>query len=243
MLAHVVVARVDPDFDRPRTAFVYHQSFWYDVWMLNRVGSGKRIFASVVLLVFIQNQGCSGSGSGGGNAATAGSFSAGGGSSGSGGSSLAGTNAGPPPTCSPATVLNPLTSQQCPGNCVCRTYAPDAGSLVLDTSRNSNMGIISLALPEPMKAGQPYSLSADITSVNYTGNIEFWGTTSECGPGLQKLFSAPVQTKTYCADVMPTQDFTHVLFVDALIWDGTSNSVEHTGNILACPAGRCPSTP
>ena len=28
---------------------------------------------------------------------------------------------------------------------------------------------------------------------------------------LQKLFSEPVASKTFCADVMPTQDFAHVL--------------------------------
>lgn len=62
---------------------------------------------------------------------------------------------------------------------------------MLDTSFESSMSITSMVLPAPMTAGELYSLSAKYTSRNYSGTIEFWGTTSECGPGFQQLYSAP----------------------------------------------------
>ena len=50
-------------------------------------------------------------------------------------------------------------------------------------------------------------------------------------------------TQTYCADVTPTQAFTHVLFVEALHWDGGAAAGEHAGDVLACPSSRCPAAP
>jgi hypothetical protein len=129
------------------------------------------------------------------------------------------------------------------GLCRCRTYAPDGGSLVLDNSSRSNMSITSFLLPEPMKAGRPYSLSAAYVNNGYFGTIEFWGTTSECGPGLEQLFTGPVESKVYCADVVPTRDYTHVLFVEGLKWDGGRPAGAHADQILACPTSRCPKTP
>ena len=57
------------------------------------------------------------------------------------------------------------------------------------------------------------------------------------------MFSAPIESKVYCADVMPTQDFTYVLYVEGLKWDGGAPAGEHTGDVLACPTGRSPPTP
>jgi hypothetical protein len=105
---------------------------------------------------------------------------------------------------------------------------------------NGIMSITSMLLPEPMKAGQPYSLAATVFNGGFTGDIQFWGTTSECGPGLEQLFSKPVDSTTYCVDALPTQDYTYVLFVERLINDSGAPASEHEGNILACPSGRCP---
>jgi hypothetical protein len=142
-------------------------------------------------------------------------------------------------------VVDPRPWEECEGDgfCRCRGYAPDGGSLVYDFSRNANMGITSLLLPEPMKAGQPYSLSAAVSNSGYTGTIEFWGATSECGAGLEQLFSEPVASKIYCADVVPSQDYRYVLYVEHYLWDGGAPAGAHTGDILACPSGRCPPAP
>ncbi len=147
-----------------------------------------------------------------------------------------------PTTCSPATSLDPRRPwEDCVGGaCLCRTYAPDGGSLVLDYSRNTNMSITSFLLTDPMKAGQPYSLSVSVASSRYYGTIEFWGSNAECGPGLEKLYSAPVDTKVYCADVLPTNDYTYALLVERLMVDSGAPASEHSGNMLACPSGRCP---
>jgi hypothetical protein len=143
-------------------------------------------------------------------------------------------------TCS-GTLLDPRPFDECEdGFCRCRSYAPDGGSLTLDTSIGANDGITSLLLPVAMKAGQVYSLSAMVSDSNFGGTIEFWGTNSECGPGLQKLFSAPVASQTFCADVAPSQDFTYVLYVEHLLWDGGAAASESTGAILASPDSRCP---
>jgi hypothetical protein len=147
-----------------------------------------------------------------------------------------------PLTCEGA-VLDPRPWEECEGDgfCRCRGYAPDGGTLMLDNGLNSQMSITSMQLPVAMKAGQPYSLSADIVNSNFGGDIEFWGTTSECGSGLQKLFSAPIDSKIFCADVSPTQDFTYVLLVEGLTSPTNGKpAAEHAGNVLGCPTSRCP---
>jgi hypothetical protein len=101
------------------------------------------------------------------------------------------------------------------------------------------MNITSLQLVDPMKAGQPYSLSVSVSNYRFFGDIEFWGATSECGSGLEKLFSAPVDSKVFCADVLPARDYSHVLFVERLMVDSGAPASEHADNILACPTGRC----
>ncbi len=172
--------------------------------------------------------------SGDGKAGVGGIGATGGGAGGAGGVS----------TCT-GTRLNGRLDLECPdnGRCVCRTYAPSEGELMLDTSFDANMSIISFPLPEPMKAGELYSLSATMTSSGYTGAIEFWGTNSVCGPGLQKLYDEPVESRTYCADVTPTQDFTHVLFVKRLLNPGHGSAGASEGPVLACGSNHCPATP
>jgi len=185
--------------------------------------------------------GAGGIGTASGGASGAGGASGVGGIGGAGGGASGAGGAG---TCN-GTQLNKRLDLECPenGRCVCRTYAPSEGDLVLDTSTNSNMSIISFPLPEPMKAGELYSLSATMTSYAYTGAIEFWGTNSVCGPGLQKLYGEPVESRTYCADVTPTQDFTHVLLVKRLLWSGHGSAGASEGPVYACGSNRCPATP
>ena len=203
-----------------------------------------------------------GGGGGGGKAANAGAAGGGGGASGlgnadagTGGEGKAGagglgttsggaSGAGGANTCT-GTQLNRRLDLECPdnGRCVCRTYAPNEGELMLDTSFDANMSIISFPLPEPMKAGELYSLSATMTSRGYTGAIEFWGTNSVCGPGLQKLYGEPVESRTYCADVTPTQGFTHVLLVKRLLNPGHGTAAASEGPVFACGSNHCPATP
>jgi hypothetical protein len=189
------------------------------------------------------------SGGGGASAASGGGGGAAAGTSGDGKAGVGGIGAtaggaGGVSTCT-GTRLNGRLDLECPdnGRCVCRTYDPSEGELMLDTSFDANMSIISFPLPEPMKAGEPYSLSATMTSSGYTGAIEFWGTNSVCGPGLQKLYGEPVESRTYCADVTPTQDFTHVLFVKRLLNPGRGSAGASEGPVLACGSNHCPATP
>jgi hypothetical protein len=152
--------------------------------------------------------------------------------------------AGPAYACNPATLLdNPTPWESCPGpSCVCYGYGPDAGGLDFDWSATI-MSITSVELPVAMTAGQPYSLSITVSDGGFTGDVEFWGATSQCGPGWQQLYSAPLASKTYCADVNPTQDYTYVLYVERMFTDSGAPSSESDYNHLACPTGRCNASP
>jgi hypothetical protein len=150
-----------------------------------------------------------------------------------------------PPLACEGTVLNPRPWQECVGDgfCRCRGYAPDGGTLVLSAPPNGIMSITSMLLPVAMTAGQPYSLAATFSNGGFIGDIEFWGTTSECGPGLERLFTEPVDSKTYCVDVVPAEDYGYVLFVERLINASGAPAGAEAGNIVGCPTGRCPSAP
>jgi hypothetical protein len=143
--------------------------------------------------------------------------------------------------CSPATLLDPQPWEACPsGNawCQCYGYMPDAGGLFFDP-KATIMAITALQLPQPMEAGVPYSLSAHVANGGFSGDVEFWGATSQCGPGWQKLYAAPVESKVYCADVNPTDNYTYLLWVEKLYTDSGAPAGEHSDTILACPTGRC----
>lgn len=157
------------------------------------------------------------------------------------GSAQGEAEAATPTTCSPSTLLDPRPWETCPGDgyCECYGYAPDGGGLAFD-SAVTIMNITSMALPAPMTANQPYSLSVSVSNSGFYGDIEFWGAMSECGAGLQKLYSAPVESKVYCADVLPTQSYTYILYVQRLSTDSGAPAGEHADTILACPTGRCP---
>jgi hypothetical protein len=152
--------------------------------------------------------------------------------------------AGPAYSCNPATLLdNPTPWESCPGpSCVCYGYGPDAGGLAFDWSATI-MSITSVELPAAMKAGEPYSLSITVNDNGFSGDVEFWGATSQCGPGWQELYSAPIASKVYCADVNPTQDYTYVLYVERMFTDSGAPSSESDYDHLACPTGRCEASP
>jgi hypothetical protein len=103
------------------------------------------------------------------------------------------------------------------------------------------MSITSIQLPVPMTAGQPYSLSVSVNDNGFSGDVEFWGATSQCGPGWQQLYSAPLGSKVYCADVSPAQDYPYVIYVERMYTDSGAPAGESAYNHLACPTGRCTS--
>jgi len=149
----------------------------------------------------------------------------------------------PSKNCSPGQKLNPFDrSIDCSGGfCICYMYAPDGGALTSLQGQDQLTDVISMKLPEPMKAGQPYAFSVMMTNYMYTGDVEFWGANDECGDGLEKLYTEPFDSKTYCATVHPTHDYTYVLFVrqQTGIASGTSAS-QGWDDFYACPSGTCP---
>jgi hypothetical protein len=91
-----------------------------------------------------------------------------------------------------------------------------------------------------MTAGQPYSLSVTVTNHNFYGDIEIWGSNATCGPGLERLYVAPVASQIFCADVVPSQSYTYAILVQRLYWDGGAPAGGSAYNFLACPTDRCP---
>jgi hypothetical protein len=145
--------------------------------------------------------------------------------------------------CSPGDLLEPLFfSGYCVyGRCICGDYNPDGGTLVPLTSGSASTGIISYQLPTPMKAGQPYVFSFTYSNSNFTGDLELWGTNAECGPGLQKLFTAPVASKVFCATVHPATDYPYLLFVENHTGKGDASSASsNMTGLTACPTATCP---
>ena len=160
----------------------------------------------------------------------------------SGGDALDGGAADAPLTCSQATGtwLDPRPWDSCDDTfCQCYGYAPDGGGLQFESAQNENMGIRSLTLPVPMTPGQPYSLSVSVGDNGFYGDIEVWGTDSVCGPGLEKLYTQPVESKVYCADLVASRPFAYLLFVERLFVDSGAPASEHADTIIACPAVRC----
>ena len=155
-------------------------------------------------------------------------------------------DAGPPLTCSPSVWLDENTWDSCPElagtgpRCTCYGYAPDGGTLMFQAGFHMQMDITSFVLPTPMTAGQPYSLSVTVANHGYYGDIEFWGSNGTCGPGLELLYSAPLDSKIYCADVHPSQSYTYILYVQRLSVDSGAPAGESASHTLACPAARCP---
>jgi hypothetical protein len=147
------------------------------------------------------------------------------------------------PGCSPGDLLEPVfSSGECvDGRCICRTYNPDGGTLVQLTGFTASTGIISYQLPQPMRAGQPYTFSFTYSNYNFTGDLQLWGSNAECGPGLQMLFAEPVGSKVYCATVHPTAAYSYLLFVENHTGKGdASSAASNMTGLTACPTATCP---
>ena len=144
------------------------------------------------------------------------------------------------PGCSPGSVLPSLGECE-NGRCICRTYAPDGGTLIPLMGTNMRSGIVSYLLPQPMRAGQPYTFSVSLATRNFTGDLEIWGSNAECGPGLERLFTEPFANKLYCTEVHPTQDHDYILVVENFTGRGdASSAAQSLIDLRACPAGGCP---
>jgi hypothetical protein len=154
------------------------------------------------------------------------------------GSADAGADADP--GCSPGTVFPSFGGECANGRCICRTYAPDGGTLIPLMGTNMRTDVISYLLPQPMRAGQAYTFSAGLSVSNFTGNLEIWGSNAECGPGLERLFSEPFASKVYCVQVNPTQDYDYVLIVEQFTGRNGSTAALSRYDTRACPAGSCP---
>ena len=61
------------------------------------------------------------------------------------------------------------------------------------------MSITSLMLPQPMKSGEPFSLSADVTNEGYTGTIELLGDDFGVRPRAAKAFQRASRIEVFCA--------------------------------------------
>ena len=80
-------------------------------------------------------------------------------------------------------------------NCDCNGYGPDGGAL---TSSGGAVifDVTSFRLPIAMTAGELYAFSFAVSDNRFYGDIELWGTTGTCGPGFERLYAAPVASKT-----------------------------------------------
>jgi hypothetical protein len=90
----------------------------------------------------------------------------------------------------------------------------------------------SIELTSPMTAGQPYAISD--AYVDYaTGIIEYYGTTEECGAGLQLLSSQEGAGRfLICHDTIPNANYTHIIQV----WRDVVGS---QGDMTFCPDATC----
>jgi hypothetical protein len=124
-------------------------------------------------------------------------------------------------------------------NCTCYGYAPDAGTLTYDDSV-AIFNVNSFLLPLPMTAGQPYAFSVVVSDNRFYGDIELWGTNATCGPGLERLYAAPLASQTYCVNVVPSQNYPYVIFVQRLAVDSGAPASESATQFMACPTDHCP---
>jgi hypothetical protein len=123
-------------------------------------------------------------------------------------------------------------------NCGCNGYAPDAGTLASDDPA-SIFDVTSFLLPLPMMAGKPYAFSFAVTDNGFYGDIELWGTNGTCGPGLERLYAAPIASKGYCINVVAAQNYPYVLLVERLAVDGGALASLSASRFMACPTDRC----
>lgn len=124
-------------------------------------------------------------------------------------------------------------------NCDCNGYAPPGGTLASDNAETI-FDVTSFLLPIPVTAGKPYAFSFVVANDGFSGDIELWGTSRTCGPGLERLYVAPIASKTYCVNVVASQTYSYVLLVQRLAVDGGASASFAASQFMACPTDRCP---
>ncbi len=124
-------------------------------------------------------------------------------------------------------------------NCDCNGYAPNGGMLASSDS-GSTLDVTSFLLPIPMTPGASYAFSFALADNGFYGDIELWGTTHTCGPGLERLYVAPIASRTYCVNVVASQAYTYVLLAQRLSVDGGALASFSASQFMACPTDHCP---
>jgi hypothetical protein len=106
----------------------------------------------------------------------------------------------------------------------------------------------TIQLSTPMTAGEPYAMSFEVDFDGLDGamGLELWGTTARCGmDATATMLSETVlvsDKQTVCADVTPTEAYTHVLLVLRDQDDVRPEGMQSTALAGAtfCAAGVCP---
>ncbi len=180
-------------------------------------------------------------GSGGSSAGQAGGTSddggTGGAAAGAGGSSDAngGSTGGvdEPPTmgahCTPGTAYEAFRAYTQAGGPIsnCSQYDPAQ----LGLSAEADISVRSIALSAPLTAEQAMAFSIEWVAGGAT--IEFWGSSSACGAGVERLTSSEsLAPNITCATWSTSAEFEHVLMVY------TAGGGNH-GDVTLCPSGSC----
>ena len=172
---------------------------------------------------------------GGGGAASGGKPASGGagsspGGSGSGGTSAAGNSSGGSggdfvaAQCRPSPMAPQLSTD-------CTNYQFEGSGVPEDGSAR----VESSPLRQTLVAGTKTAFS--ITHLGDPATIEIWGTTSSCGPGVQKLLSGDVTEGPYCFEFTPKEAFSEILYVAR---GSAPNRSTGYFNPQFCTAGTCP---
>jgi hypothetical protein len=98
--------------------------------------------------------------------------------------------------------------------------------------------INDLALSVPALAGERYSLSVNVSAEGELQTLELWGTDEKCGAARELLWWAPLSSGILCAEFVPRQTYTHLIYVlrrQSLSGNTTVKSLE----MAFCPEGTC----
>ncbi|MET0794652.1 MAG: hypothetical protein ABW061_24235 [Polyangiaceae bacterium] len=188
---------------------------------------------------------CGSSDGGGGPSAGAAGVSAGGGAtSGGSGSAGAGGKAGSAAggaggTGNAGTAGQTGTAGDGP-SCMPKDTGATSGPVCQDYSDasippDSNLGVFSYGLTQHLVPGVPYAVSLKV--VGNSPMIEFWGSNSHCGPGLQKLAEQQtVVDHSYCFSLQPTSEYSEIM----LVFRGPQASGSFFTDLTFCGSGSCP---
>jgi hypothetical protein len=97
----------------------------------------------------------------------------------------------------------------------------------------------NLELPDAMRAGEPYAISALWENSGAAHDFEIWGTNTPCGPAEELLWWGPVQRRPVCADFVPTQAHGAVILLLRQA-DIGSYALRNSELALCSSAGMCP---